>query len=451
MNNRLTDFFMAYRLGWNRALREDSDGMAASRRGVFGCNLSTYVTSILTSGVFYTALMLLILKDATTEEYGYFLALRAAVVSVAGLTQFVAPFFLERLKTRRWAVDLLMGVYHLINLLLMPLIVYLPLTVSGKGYLFVVLTGLMTVSSSLCAPAWGVWSMHSLPVERRSDYLMIYRCVCDVLGQALTLLASVFMDYFEARSAAMTGILIMRGVSILMVWSEYTFRRRAVEPVYNAGHERIRLRDILLTPFSSKKFLATVLVASIWGFACAFAAVYYSAYLLDGAKLSYSYMGVVGLAGVPLGLITMPIWNRMIHRMGWMRALPIGMMLYGMAYLFNGFVTEQSQWMYLVSTVFCMAVCGIMALETENLPYLYLPREMSASCLAFYRLCGNLATLAAAAAASWVYGLTSGITIRVFGLTLVNSAYMSIMSFGMVLVGVLIAWLIGRRTEAEQA
>ncbi len=450
MRNHVMAFFDSYRMAWNNALCNDSDGLMSSRRSVLATDVSARFSGMMTGGTFFTTLLLLVLRDATAVEYGYFIALNAAVQSFAGMAQFLAPFFMERLPRRAGAVNALKAVYHAVNTLLLPLIVALPVPVSAKGYLFVAMVGVMTAANAMCGPAWGVWYMHSLPNERRSDYLMIYQGIGALADAVIAVALSMFMDYVKAGNAEYIGILVMRGLAMALVGAEFYFRRRVVEPVYNEGQEKVSLRDILTAPFASKKFLAVVLIVVIWNFGTGVAAVYYSAYLLDGAMLSYSYISLCGALGVPLSILMLPFWNRVIRKKGWMPALPMALFLFALCYVINGFVTEETKWMYMVSGVFCTLVSGGYLLEFSNLPYIYLPEKMRASCVAFYSLCGSLASFAAAGVASWLYGVTSGTTISLWGLQLENRAYMSVMGFFILALACGVAWLLARSARKDQ-
>ena len=68
----LSNIFSFFRESWGRVMQDNTDGLRNSRRSILSTNLFSSVHTALTNGIFFTALLLIVLKDATTEEYGYF-------------------------------------------------------------------------------------------------------------------------------------------------------------------------------------------------------------------------------------------------------------------------------------------------------------------------------------------------------------------------------------------
>ena len=432
-----------------RTFSDSGDGLHRSRRRVLYDYHLTATLNALTGGIFTTTLMLLLLEKATAEEYVYFIALASAAASIGGMAQFLSPLVFERLRHRRALIYVLQGISHAINILLLPLLVCLDIPTSTKAYLYVAARGMMSACSSLCGPAYSIWTIHSLPETCRSDYFVIQNMSNTLLNQALSLILAVFMDYFTANNAALTGVLIMRGLAMLAVFVKYAVMRGIVEPEYNSGMTRITLRDMLTAPFSSRGFLFTVGISIIWTFGTTIGGTYYEAYLLDGAKLSYTYLSVCGICGIPLSLLMLPKWNKWIRDRGWLPALAVSMVLYGICYGMNGLVTAQTPWMYFVSSVYCMAIAGGTTLGNANLLYLFMPENLKNSCLAFSNLCTSLSAVAAAAAAKQFCSLTADMPLRVCGIMLENRAYISFIACAVIVCNGGLVWLLYRKTTKE--
>ena len=432
-----------------RSLWDRGDGLHISRRGVLISHHATTVYGSLTGGIFSTTLLLLLLGNAASEEYIYFIALNTAVMSFAGMAQFLSPLIFERMKRRRRMIYFLTGIYHVINIAVLPALVMLDIPTSEKAYLYIGANGVMSACSSLCAPAYSVWMMHSLPEECRSDYLVFQNMTTELLLQVTSLLLAVFMDFFKAHDAALIGILIMRGCAVAAAVIQYLSRNRMIEPQYNRDIQKVTLYEIVHTPLSSKPFLFTVGISMLWTFGVTFAGTYYSAYLLDGANLSYTYISICGLIGIPLNILMLPKWNKAIRDRGWLPALSVSMMLYGICYAINGLVTEQTVWVYLLSTVYCMAIAGGVTLGNANLPFLYMPKSMENSCLTFYNLCTSLASMASAMAAEFFCQMTADHPVSVFGIMLENRAYMNFITCIILLADAGMVWLLYKKKGTE--
>jgi len=448
---KLANLISPFRESWGRVMQDNSDGLRNSRRGILSTNLFSSIHSSLTSGIFFTALLLIVLKDATTEEYGYFIALNTSIQSLAGSAQIISPFFVEHMRSRRRLIYILYGISHAINIVMLPLLMYLPFTVSLKGYLFVVLCGIMNVSTALCGPTLSIWTLHSLPDTCRSDYFMLNSSITSVLNAVLSFLLSVFMDAHTASGTQLTAIIIMRCLAVPFIAGEFAARHYTVEPEYNTAGSRVNFLNILRAPFTSLKFLSAVLILFLWNFFGGFAGTYYYPYLLDGANLSYTFYSLCTIPGLPLSILLMPVWNKLIHRYGWLRIMALSMSLYVFCYGCNGLVTESTQWMYMVSVIICNVIGGGVMLGFNNLSYMFLPDTLRSSCLAFYSLVGSLATALSAVAARWFFDLTSGYTINVFGLVLENRAYMAFVTLFAVIPIALFVWFLAHKYEKKPA
>lgn len=204
------------------------------------------------------------------------------------------------------------------------------------------------------------------------------------------------MDVFQKKDAAFTGILIMRGLAVGSVAMQYAAQNHMVEPEYNNSVARITLREMVKTPFSSVPFLATALISFLWTSGNIFGTTYYNAFLLDGVGLSYTFISLSTLIGLPLTILTSPKWNRLIRSRGWLPTLSISMALYSVCFLLNVFVTPRTTWIYLISGAYGKLVSNGVLLCVANLAYLFMPKSMQNSCLSFFNLCSSLASMAAA-------------------------------------------------------
>jgi hypothetical protein len=140
------------------------------------------------------------------------------------------------------------------------------------------------------------------------------------------------------------------------------------------------------------------------------------------------------MLGVPLNIYMLPRWNKFIFKNGWLPALSLSMVMYGACFALNVIVTKHTAWMYLISTVFCMSTAGGVTLGFANLPFLFMPKSMENSCLAFYNLCSSIAAMAAASAAEKFCLFTANHKLALFGLTIENRAYICFIAFITLLV-----------------
>jgi len=321
---------------------------------------------------------------------------------------------------------------------------FLPFDVITRANVFVVVLTLRTVASSLCGPGMSAWHIYSMAEFCRSDYYMVSNALSSIINPIISLLLGIYLDTFVANEKALLGILIMRGLALLLVLVELKLFWHVPEPEYNTGIEntnRITFKDILLAPVRCRAFVGIVMIYVLYVFGSGMAP-YYGVYLRDGAELSYTYQSLVGIAGVPCSILTLPFWNKMVHKYGWLKPMSVSLALYAVCHAINALVTVDTKWMFFVSNIFCQFVCGGMQFGMSNLPFLRVPKDLQTGCLAFYNAMGSITGIGVAFVAQAFQKATDGKILHLFGLSIENRAYMCFFPFVIILIDAgIIGWL----------
>ena len=421
-------WFHNFQMSWHRVFQNDTDGLMQSRRALFAGNLIGTFTSNITAGTFYTALFLVLFRGQPESMRNEYIGNIALLQTIAGFLQMLAPQIVERLRSRKLYVMGLRWTYHFLNIVCLAAVPVLPFDIRTKANIFMIICTLMSVTAALYAPALSAWHIHPLTMECRSDFFTVQNMISSVSNHVTGLLAGLFMDFFAKSEAEYTAVLIMRGVAVLAMVIEGRSYWKIKEPVDQISAKRQSLLDILLVPFRHPRYLLNVLIVPLWGgFTCTIP--YYSTYIIADAKISYTFLGIVGILAIPGGLIMAPFWNQMVRKYGWFRPMAISMILCGVSYGLNGLVNEHSHWIYVVSAIFYAFVYGGYSLGGANLPYHNAPKEGLSSCLAFYSTFGSIMGLVGTWAGKWFVRVTDGKMITVFGLTLKNTCYASFIPF----------------------
>ncbi len=427
------------------ALHDDRDGRLHGRRGVFMCNISTSTFKKMVGGVFYSTLLLLLTEGIDAVSQIEYLAMIETVSTVTGLCQFLSPFIFERMSRRGPLILWMRALYYIATIFGLPLAILLPVSLPVRVAIFTASEGIASFFNAVVSPAYCTWHIYSLSEYCRSDYFTVVNLVTTIAEAVVGLTLGIFMDYFKANSQAMLGILIIRGVAILFAASELFFCRWADEPNYNQTNEKFRLADIILVPLKSKGFLACLGIILVYKIAFVFPGSFYNTYLLDenGANFSYTLMSVISFVCIPVSLLAHPLWNRLVHKFGWLKTMAVSTALNALFYAMNAFVTRDSQYIYLISNVFSQLVCCGMTLGMKNLPYIHMPKRMGSTCLAIFDLVGALGSTLAIRFARRFLLATDGKTLSMFGLTMENRAYMSLVAFAVMLLSALMIAALG--------
>lgn len=114
--------------------------------------------------------------------------------------------------------------------------------------------------------------------------------------------------------------------------------------------------SILTVPFRHPAYLLMVFIAGLWSFAANIPGQYYNAFMLTDAKMSYTYLNIATMCSLPFSILMTPVWNKIINRYGWLKPMAISVALYAGAYIINVTVTENTQFAYIISAVYCNSV-----------------------------------------------------------------------------------------------
>ena len=256
-------------------------------------------------------------------------------VLIAAVVQLVTPLAVARLgSNRNWVI----GCTTVQSLSFVPLIVW---ALRGDATFFelIVATSVYWSAGMAGSPAWNSWMGALIPSQVRA----VYFAQRNRLGQLATLAGFVAAGLalqvadrsglsLQAFAALFAVAGVSRGVSTLCLIAcrevphrdregegEPTAAPAARKPGQPLNHLRRTLAAIAVSP-------AGALLAYLWSlaFAAQFSAPYFTPYILDDRGFSYlSYMLVIGV-GLFSKAAAMPVFGRLVTRIGSVRLLQIG-------------------------------------------------------------------------------------------------------------------------------
>ena len=72
----------------------------------------------------------------------------------------------------------------------------------------------------------------------------------------------------------------------------------------------------------------TVLMVVLWNVVANLPGQYFNAYVLEDLQFSYTHINLCAATNIPLMMIAMPLWNKFVHKKGWLKALGTALGLY---------------------------------------------------------------------------------------------------------------------------
>lgn len=141
--------------------------------------------------------------------------------------------------------------------------------------------------------------------------------------------------------------------------------------------------SVFVSPFKCGPFLVTVLMVVLWNVVANLPGQYFNAYVLEDLQFSYTHINLCAATNIPLMMIAMPLWNKFVHKKGWLKALGTALGLYLLPYLFNCLMFKNTAWLYLVSVMYGNLILPGINLCFANLPYLKMPENTRPAVLRF--------------------------------------------------------------------
>ena len=190
----------SYRETIDDLCRDNADGCAKARRAWLGSGYLEILAQAITSGTFFTALLVAMGADET--YIGYVTIITTLCMAV----QFLAPLFWER-RNKRKSLILWMGATgDFLTYAGLPCTALLPVGIEWKLVLYMVMTLASGIIKQFCLPARNAWMMQSIPLSKRVSYSSLTSMVNTVINVVSIFLAGLLMDGIEKNCSAI-GVL----------------------------------------------------------------------------------------------------------------------------------------------------------------------------------------------------------------------------------------------------
>lgn len=444
---KIGNYISSIKFDIRSAFVDNDDGNAINRRRIFVGGIFGSLASILMNGVFFTALLLILLDGESESIKNAWFGTILSIQTACGTVQILSPLITERLKYRKKFVMTLRLIQYAFNVLL-AFIPLLPAAPDVKIGIFIGFVLVINLATSLHGPAIGIWHWGDLLGEKRTDYFTLYNMAMPIVTTVFTIVCSAFVDRFKANGAELTAILILRAIAVIMIFEESVQYFKADEPENKISGERFRPLKILLTPFQYPKFMTAVLIISLWSFTTQIQGSYFTLYLLEEMGLSYTFINFFSIFNIPILILILPFWNRVIKKLGWLPALSLTMLLYALPQLMNLFITPATVWIYPVACIYTMFVSPGLSIAVTNLPYISMPAEGKTSCLAFYATASSLAGLLGVVFGKYYVQATEGRYLRIGSFAISNRLSHFLLSGVMIVLIALTVFAVNRKFSA---
>lgn len=394
----------------------------------------------LVNGNFLTGLFLLL--NANSLQIG----LISILTYVCSIGQILSPLVMERLKSRKRLLIWSRIVITSLNIVLVGLCANLPAGEDLRITLILCVIAVYNMIHSFTNPAVSAWHIQSVPDYARADYFAkctrFERCAM----YAVTLAGGLILDAFKARDLPMAGFMVLRGIAVLCAAADVYVLTQIPEYPYGQS-EPVSLKTLFMEPLHNRRYMTDVIIGFMWFFVSQTSGAYFTVYLLEDMKVSYTFLNVTGAAYVLVNLAVAGLWARYIRKKSWYTAFWTCLLCYGVIYCFHPFTVPGYLWVYPAVAIGCDVFAVAMNLITCNLSYLHIPESHQTVYLSFYATVSMIGAILGSVFATGFMSATEGRTFRFFGLDATNGQFLPFIC-GLLLIAVAaVVFIIDRRDK----
>ncbi len=421
---------------------ENADKNSRSRRQILVQYITYSITNTLTTGIFLTGLILYILKGEPESVQNEYIGLITTFHLFAGFFQIITPFMTAKMKSYKVMMVIARVIYFGLSTVGIAIVPMLPIAATSQANLFVGMTFAIQLSISLMNPAIVAWHISNIPDDKRADWYSIQQMILPIINTLSSLAAGFLIDQFELKGKYMSAVLIIRGLLLICAFFEIRTHFIVKEPIYNK--QQLSIKQIVTEPIKCKPFLLMVMLVCIWNIGGNFVGQYFNAYLLTNVKVSYTFINLCTATNIPIMLITMPIWNRIVHKKGWLWTLSLATSLYCVPFILYQFIFQETSILYLISTVYTNMIAPGINLCVANLVHIKCPADNKTSFIAFYSAIGGLASTISSYIGKTFIKYTDGITIHFGNHQVVNTQYICLIALAFTIITSIVAFTLSK-------
>ncbi len=430
----------------NNGYIADNDGKARDRRNILKENITYNIVATLSGGVFMTGLILYILRNEPTSVQNEYLGLVASLQVLANVSQIFTPLLTAKLKSYKRLIVITRLIYFIVNILGLGFIPLLPVGPIPQAILFIACIFIMQLCIMIVNPAICIWHVSNIPDGKRADWMSIQQMALPIINAVTAVIASMVMDRFELQGKYMTAVLLLRGIFVLLAFFEMKQHFQIKEPVYVKSEESVSLVKIFTSPFKAKDYLPIILIVCLWQ-GTAFCGQYWNSYIMNHLDFSYTFINACSAIQLVTLPIFMPLWNKVVHKKGWLKTLGISTTVYFLPYILNCLMFKPTAFLYVISVCYCYFINPGINLCFANLGYVNLPKDNQTACLAFYNAAAGIVNFCITYCGKLFVQATEGIVIPLGNQQILNIQYNNLIAMMFVLATGITCFIVNKKNE----
>lgn len=365
----------------------------------------------LTLGAFLTGFALLLGAGNIT------LGIVAALPFLTQPLQLLGAWLIERQGVRKpLAVASTFGRTLWLGLILLP---YVPLAVTQRLALLVVILFVAHALLAMCSNAWTNWMTDLVPPRLRGRYFSTRSTAMAAVAMAVNYGAGVWLDYMRNAGQSTHGYTTLFGLAVLCAGVSTVLLSRQPEPRLQQT-ARMPLKQVMSVPLRHREFRRFMFVTVGWSFGMGVSAPFFGAHALTVLRLPFTTLATIDVIIAMISLFTLPIWGRLTDRLSHRTILLMCMLFVVPLPWFWVLATPTAVYFLYANAVFSGIWWPGLNLAQANRLMEQVPREARGSYLALFGATTGLAFFVASFLGGGVANLLANVQWSLGPLTINN-------------------------------
>ena len=421
------------------------DELSRDRMSLINFAFVNNVVANLVGGNYLTGLLLLMNADDG------FIGITGMIPFAANIVQLIAPIIMERFTKRKTFLIGFRFTALMVNALFISVIPFLPIAQQAQLTLVALALVVVNCTHAILNPGFAMWHMQFLPNRLRASFFSSQSIGVAVLVAGATMGASALVDAFKAHGSEITGIMVVRGIAVALVFLDAYLLYRMREYPYESSGQKIRLRDVFTKPLKDKIYMRSVGIGVLWSFAANIPSSFYTVYLLQNVKVGYTYITALSLLNIPCMIVFTPLWRKFIGRTGsWFKMIQVAMTGYLFNYILLALVTPANYaYMYPLAMLVAYPFNAGLALGFANELYINMPSENGTLYSAFHTVAYSASAFLGVTVSRAIMQHTEGVVLNILGMPMINKQFYLLVAAAVMGVSSVVIFFLRRNLAKE--
>lgn len=399
---------------WVKRLVSGESDESRSRKYILLWNGSANITANLVGGNFLVGLY------AVLHVSDVLLGVLTTLIQFCNIFQILSPLLLNRFKRIKPILLVTRILYYSVVIVLIGLIPLVPGEDGFRVGLLLVAMIFANLVNALSAPGYSVLHIRSIPDESRADFFSVLSLLNNICIYVFIFLCGYVVDFFRDRGSLYAGIAAVRVIAIGFAVLELYAHCHIHEFDEPEGDKPRHLLNPFL-PLKNREFTICTLLTGLYSFFANIPGMFYSSYLVNEVVIPFSFLGFVTFLSVPIMVLMVPVWNRIIRKTSWFSTISVSLLLVSLHYFMLAFVDRGNYLvLYTVAMIYYFSIIPGVSIVTANLPFYRLPEGGRTVFLAFYAGFNSFMAMLGFFCGSLFIGLSGSFRLNFLGWSLGN-------------------------------